>query len=300
MHTKLFFLMIFIFSFGAANTSAQSETTRPKIISGGVVNGKAVSLPKPTYPPAAVAVRAEGSVNVQVTIDEEGNVIAAAAVSGHPLLRAAAVEAAKQAKFSPTLLSGEAVKVSGVIVYNFVPVTAAKNNEERLIIMGLGAVLTMLRIEEFSEDEELTQLLPDELGKLAKELEPIKTVKILSPQDRARTLDKVREAVKVKLSGPEATEFEIGRILGEIGVEFSKKEADQTYQINEAALKSNLQSIKSLIGSVAADFPNEVLSQLSLLADLSEKPELTSADNLTTLGFRMMRIIEAVSPDTFK
>lgn len=93
----------------------------PKQISGGVLNGKATSLPKPPYPPAARAVRASGAVSVQVLIDESGNVVSATAVSGHPLLRAAAVQAARGARFSPTMLSGQAVKVSGVITYNFVP-----------------------------------------------------------------------------------------------------------------------------------------------------------------------------------
>ncbi|QYO66445.1 energy transducer TonB [Leptolyngbya sp. 7M] len=69
---------------------------------------------------AARAVRAEGPVTVQVLIDEDGNVVSASAVSGHPLLRAAAAAAARQAKFSPTMLSGQPVKVSGVITYNFV------------------------------------------------------------------------------------------------------------------------------------------------------------------------------------
>jgi protein TonB len=93
----------------------------PKVISGGVVNGKAINLVKPPYPAAARAVRASGAVNVQVTIDERGNVISASAVSGHPLLRAAAVEAARASKFSPTLLSSQPVKVTGVIIYNFQP-----------------------------------------------------------------------------------------------------------------------------------------------------------------------------------
>ena len=92
----------------------------PKQISGGVLNGKAISLPKPPYPPAAKAVRAAGSVSVQVLIDENGSVVSASAVSGHPLLRAAATAAARGARFSPTKLSGQPVKVSGVITYNFV------------------------------------------------------------------------------------------------------------------------------------------------------------------------------------
>lgn len=93
----------------------------PKTISKGVINGSAISLPKPPYPAAARAVRASGAVNVQVTIDEDGRVISASAVSGHPLLRGVAEQAARGARFSPTQLSGVPVKVTGVIVYNFVP-----------------------------------------------------------------------------------------------------------------------------------------------------------------------------------
>ncbi len=91
----------------------------PKTISGGVVNGKATSLPAPPYPAAAKAVGAKGSVSVQVLIDENGNVVSANAVNGHPLLRSAAAGAARRAKFRPTQLSGQPVKVSGVITYVF-------------------------------------------------------------------------------------------------------------------------------------------------------------------------------------
>ena len=89
-------------------------------ISGGVLNGKALSLPLPEYPAVALQAHAAGTVVVQVLIDEAGNVISAHAVSGHPLLQAAAVAAARQARFSPTSLMGEPVKVSGVLTYNFV------------------------------------------------------------------------------------------------------------------------------------------------------------------------------------
>ena len=95
-------------------------TPRAAPISGGVLNGKAISLPKPAYPPIARAAHASGTVVVQVLIDENGNVVSAHAVSGHPLLQGAAVGAARSAKFSPTKLSGQPVKVTGVIQYNFV------------------------------------------------------------------------------------------------------------------------------------------------------------------------------------
>lgn len=96
-------------------------TNLPKQVVGGVLNGKALSLPKPVYPSEARDARASGTVNVQVLIDETGKIISAAAVTGHPYLRAASTEAACGAKFSPTLLQGVPVKVSGVITYNFVP-----------------------------------------------------------------------------------------------------------------------------------------------------------------------------------
>jgi len=87
----------------------------------GVINGKATNLVKPTYSLAALAVRAAGEVNVQVTIDEKGNVISANAVSGHVLLRPSAETAARASKFNPTLLSLQPVKVTGLIVYKFAP-----------------------------------------------------------------------------------------------------------------------------------------------------------------------------------
>ena len=93
----------------------------PKTVnmSTGVLKGNAISLPKPAYSPIAKNIRVQGPVTVQVLIDEEGNVISAKAVSGHPLLIAEAVSAARKARFKPTTLSGHPVKVSGLITYEF-------------------------------------------------------------------------------------------------------------------------------------------------------------------------------------
>lgn len=89
------------------------------VVSKGVITGQATNLPKPNYSAAAKAVGASGDVQVQVLIDERGNVVSANAVSGNPLLRPDAERAARQAKFSPTFLSDQPVKVSGLIVYRF-------------------------------------------------------------------------------------------------------------------------------------------------------------------------------------
>jgi protein TonB len=92
----------------------------PKVIRKQIINSEAISLPKPIYPPIARQIGMQGPVNVQVLIDETGNVVSAKVLSGSPLLSHEAVKAAYQARFSPTMLGDQAVKVSGVITYNFV------------------------------------------------------------------------------------------------------------------------------------------------------------------------------------
>jgi TonB family protein len=103
----------------AESTPSEKSPGERAPISGGVLNGKAVYLPQPEYPPIAAQAHASGMVSVQVLIDEVGNVISAHAISGHPLLQAVSVAAARQARFAPTSLMGEPVKVNGVIQYNF-------------------------------------------------------------------------------------------------------------------------------------------------------------------------------------
>jgi TonB family protein len=90
-------------------------------VSGGVLDSKAISKPEPAYPAVAKAANVSGKVIVQVLVDEQGQVISAHAVSGHPLLRGSAEAAARQARFNPTLLSGRPVKVNGTLTYDIEP-----------------------------------------------------------------------------------------------------------------------------------------------------------------------------------
>lgn len=99
----------------------ERKVSKPAVVKSiGVVNGIAKFLPKPVYSAIAKAGRASGTVIVQVLIDEQGKVVTARVVSGHPLLQRESVQAAYQARFSTTYLSNQPVKVSGVITYNFV------------------------------------------------------------------------------------------------------------------------------------------------------------------------------------
>lgn len=107
---------------GPANTDLPPEPWPKSFspISGGVLNGKALKLSRPEYPSAARENYDQGQVRVQIVIDEYGKVISARALSGPATLREAAVNAAFKSRFTPTRLMGQPVKISGIIIYNFV------------------------------------------------------------------------------------------------------------------------------------------------------------------------------------
>lgn len=94
--------------------------TPPQNVNVGVMNSRATTLPRPAYPPAAKQMNASGQVNVQVSIDEDGNVLSAKAISGHPLLRAPAEAAARQSHFIPVKIGDRNVRANGTVVYNFI------------------------------------------------------------------------------------------------------------------------------------------------------------------------------------
>lgn len=207
MARNFFFIVFCILVLVISNVSAQNatETNEIKSINKGVVNGSAVSLAKPAYPPAAKAVRAEGAVSVQVTIDEEGNVISAEAKSGHPLLQAAAIEAARQSKFKPTLLQGQAVKVTGVIVYNFVADRSASGDNPNWYNAGR----TLAALEKGAS---LRYSFPAQLGSLLlndwtlerdylQKLNDLRTAEFEAVKNSPDLIGEVEEKVQVQSDG---------------------------------------------------------------------------------------------------
>lgn len=119
------------------------RTTQVGPCGGGVVNSKAIKLAQPIFP--KVQARVVGQVTVQVTIDENGDVVDAKACSGNPFLHKSAVEAAKQSKFPQTKISGVPVKVFAIIIYNYSPSNARKKRSDLAScpkdIMNNGGVL---------------------------------------------------------------------------------------------------------------------------------------------------------------
>jgi protein TonB len=104
----------------AATPPAPRHSDKPVSLSSIVISGKTLAKPAPPYPAIARAAGVQGTVAVQILVDEQGHVVSAKATNGNPLLQQAAVQAAYRALFSPTVLGGQPVKVTGSITYNFV------------------------------------------------------------------------------------------------------------------------------------------------------------------------------------
>jgi TonB family protein len=124
-------VMINIPDRSAPSPPVSDTTAQLKKITGAMLQGKAIKRVQPTYPPLAQAMGISGAVQVQITVSETGEVIEANAISGHPVLRNAAIEAARQWRFEPTEVGGAPVKTKGVLTFNFM-----STNEEQAQTQG--------------------------------------------------------------------------------------------------------------------------------------------------------------------
>ncbi len=299
MRDKFFLILVLALSFGLSNASAQ--TPKPKTIASGVINGKAISLPKPEYPAAALAVKASGAVNVRVSIDETGNVISAAAISGHPLLQQAAVKAARQATFRPTLLSGQPVKVTGVIVYNFVASEPVSSNEEKLSIMGLGCYLAVADLIPNDEWESFTKEDLQEIPQIADQLLPLTSItKTTSKEKRIDVIKKVIASLENRLRGADAWQFEFGKDFAVIMLELRKSETNANNSINETAVKTKLLKMRDSIYNAPPDIPPDVLNKFKEIIEFSDVPNLNSDENKNRFARLIIATLNTISPGSLQ
>jgi protein TonB len=103
--------------------SASSSVPKPSLatvrISQGVSQGLLIKRVQPKYPPAALAVRAQGAVQIEATINKEGNVTNLKVLSGDAVLARAALEAVRQWRYKPYYLDGDPVEIQTQITVNF-------------------------------------------------------------------------------------------------------------------------------------------------------------------------------------
>src|SRR5262245_1145640 len=125
------FLTFLTFLVAASPAIGQEIRSNSGVVrkSSEVLVTTAVRRVDPEYPPLARAAHVSGQVMVEVTVNEQGDVIAASAVSGHPLLKAAAEEAAWGWKFRPATQSGAPVRVVGNLLFSFPTAEPASGSE---------------------------------------------------------------------------------------------------------------------------------------------------------------------------
>ena len=301
-----------IFALGVLLSSPSAQRPTPKIISGGILNGKAVSLPKPPYPDAARAVKASGAVGVKVLIDETGNVISAEAVSGHPLLRAASVQAALAAKFSPTQLSGQPVTVSGVITYNFVPsadtplgktgLLAGVPASDREKLWGFGFFFSLIQtvdaetIRLIGDEQEFNKILKDLSTDLTDDVAEYKPMleKVSSTDFNIRS-EAARDflrAVRKELNAEQNWQVDVGEQLGLLLGEVLRQKllyikTGVAYDAN--ILRTHLQRISDMIAAAPEGATPESKAKFQKVAAFGEVQDLNT-------DRRFSELIEAIMP----
>jgi TonB family protein len=291
MKRRFFYLMLVVLGLGAGNIFGQSEdksedkeitaVKKVETISTGIINGKAIFLPKPEYPAAAKAVRAYGAVNVQVTIDEQGNVISATAVSGHPLLRVSAVNAAKQAKFAPTRLKGEPVKVSGIIVYDFVLPAELTVKEDSSALLPLTLAMFLASLKELPADEESNKILLDIGSSLPAEFKVEKRLfeRLIQagPIEKPQIIDSLIVSMKNGADKTDTWAINFGKCWGEaIGQAY--KLSNNDYRGDRRDFIANLEMMNLLLESPPAELSEQILAKLSSMAAYNSETDTISAD----------------------
>jgi TonB family protein len=99
----------------------QRISAEPRKISQGLLEGNVIKRRMPAYPLMARSMNAYGKVEVRIVISEAGQVIEATAISGHPALRSAAVDAAREWVYKPSTLNDIPTKVETVLTFTFAP-----------------------------------------------------------------------------------------------------------------------------------------------------------------------------------
>jgi len=235
----------------AVITSQTKKKNISRVISLGVINGKAINLVKPEFPLAARAVSARGSVNVSILIDEKGKVIEAEAVSGHPLLRANSVSAALKSTFKPVTISGDPVRARGIIVYKYVSDT-----------------FNWLEIGNAFGETHFAEMLPFDFEAEKQMYEQYLTADY---ENKLQIYQNIRAIIENKLTGNKKNLW-----LFQVGMFLKKFQADRS---SDEDRKNDVIELKTLIASSPENVSQALISKLENLRDLSENPQLDPSDS---------------------
>ena len=251
----------------SAQQSSPQETPKGKFVidKNQSQNSNLVfDLPKPTYTDEAKKNKDFGKVEVKVTIDESGNVISAEAKSGPETLRVSAENAALKSKFKPTLLAGNPVKVTGIIVYNFI---LPKTN---WFLIGLS----LFQIQKFAT---LKDYYPSVISDKIKPEWTIEKEKLESLEKLKKAeseSDKNFSSILVSSLAKDLTSLFKEKLSDDIpaletfsfGVAFAESIGKFKDDANRPALIENInQNLKLLPSDISVDFKSKIEEIISIL-----------------------------------
>jgi hypothetical protein len=227
----------------------KKKVSNTLIISGGVMNTKAINLVKPEYPLAAKKLKVRGVVKVSILIDEKGSVIKSEAYSGHPLLKGNSVSAALQSTFTPTTIGGNPVKVRGIIIYKYVL-----------------DIFNWLEIGYGVNGERFLEMLPGGF----EEEKQLYVQYQSADYDEISIFQSLRASIENKLSNNPKNLwlFQVGILLDEI-------KSNCCAQDN---LKEPISNLKGLLLDVPKNISTALIKKLNNLVRLSENPQLNTYD----------------------
>jgi TonB family protein len=310
--SRLICLLVVVSTAFCFDVAGQTVEDGPaaKTISGGLVTGKAKTLPQPQYPESARIAKITGEVKVQVLIDEKGTVISAKAVDGVEdlALRQASEAAAMKATFSPTLLSGQPVRVSGVISYNFV--ADVVSNEEKVKLMALSAFLTVAKsfsndaqkLREAFEGEDILGGMIAEFPEFSADLKEVSAFDRNTPDKRVQSVNTAIAAIRAKV-GTESDrwQLDVGVALGELMgpmmvIMVSGSSPSELANLDEVKIREYLSRLGELAAKPPLDFPKDILEKLTDLSALSQRNKILQGENLDEFGKRLLALMETISP----
>lgn len=303
---KVLVLLATIAAFSVIASAQLGSPAKPPeavIVSGGILNAKATNLPKAEYPVSAAREKAVGKVAVFVLVNESGAVEFAEAKTGHPLLKQAAVDAARQATFPPLKVKGKPVKVSGTINYEFILETRQGSN------VALFSLVLNLAKHLAETDAAIVKDIFGEKGRLfenwedpdfGEDFKPLVGYEEMTPEKRREVIDTALAAIEAKsTAAAEKWQFKVGRQLGEmygpIMLLASKLEKPSVETFSKLGLKEHLLKLDELARSAPTGVPAFLLKEIQRLADFS-KSDFAVLDDYKPVVLGLDDIFNALGP----
>lgn len=280
-------------------TTAQNESARKT--TEGALNSRALSLPKAIYPDDARRTGIQGSVRVQVLIDESGKVFSAKAVSGleRPSMRKAAEAAALQARFAP-----KPTKVMGYIEYSFSMEMPPAQHKVLTVTVALAMALHFgsdtEKLNAALESTNIFKEVADAVPDFANELRELIAIEKIPAEKRSEAIVRALMSIQAKLNASEKWEYEVGQGMGELfgPLFYHVASGGDLAGLGkfEPGLKAALIRLDQLTFSAPSDFPAETVRKLKDVTAYSKNEKIFAFGVVEKFMEKVEALMHAIEP----